>query len=261
MMRLARFALLFLITSISCAGSGTVRAADAEVAAFDSTDRYRSQTVEGWTLRISDRFEDEDPQLLQDVLAELRRQFVAIESAVPARSVGKLRQIEIWVEVNNPKFPCMCYHVSEDWLKANGVNPDKTGHVELANARNFLSWTKHQPWMVLHELAHGYHHRFLDDKYDNDAIAGAHARSTAAGRYGKVDHVAGKQRSHYAATNPMEYFAEGTEAYFGRNDFYPFDRAELREYDPELVRLLEELWGVSEAERSSEQSTNAIPAE
>jgi hypothetical protein len=136
----------------------------------------------------------------------------------------------------------------ERWLWAHGVNPEKTGAVELANARNFLTWTKQQPWMVLHELAHGYHDRFIDGGYSSSMIAGALESAKAAGRYGEVEHVAGRKRDHYAATNPMEFFAEGTEAYFGKNDFYPFDRAQLRDYDPESLRLLEELWGVEHAE-------------
>ena len=37
--------------------------------------------------------------------------------------------------------------------------------------------------------------------------------------------------------------AEGTEAYFYRNDFYPFVRAELKEHDPTLHDLLVEVWG------------------
>ena len=47
-------------------------------------------------------------------------------------------------------------------------------------------------------------------------------------------------------TNPMEYFAEATEAFFSRNDFFPFDRAELKQHDPELVQLLTKLWGVTQ---------------
>jgi hypothetical protein len=43
----------------------------------------------------------------------------------------------------------------------------------------------------------------------------------------------------------MEYFAETTEAFFSRNDFYPFNRAELRQADPEMEELLGKLWGVS----------------
>ncbi|MEY3277468.1 MAG: hypothetical protein RL153_2736 [Verrucomicrobiota bacterium] len=47
-----------------------------------------------------------------------------------------------------------------------------------------------------------------------------------------------------ALANPMEFFAELSEAYVPRNDFFPFDRAELWQADPESGRLLERLWGV-----------------
>jgi dipeptidyl-peptidase-4 len=52
--------------------------------------------------------------------------------------------------------------------------------------------------------------------------------------------------SAYAATTPMEYFAEGTEAFFDGNYFYPFVRAELKEHDPLLHDLLVEIWGVDD---------------
>jgi dipeptidyl-peptidase-4 len=47
---------------------------------------------------------------------------------------------------------------------------------------------------------------------------------------------------HYGLTNHKEYFAEATEAYFYRNDFYPFVRAELKQYDPDMHVLLEKIW-------------------
>ena len=47
----------------------------------------------------------------------------------------------------------------------------------------------------------------------------------------------------------MEYFAETTEAYFSRNDFYPFNRDELKSHDPEMFDLLTALWGVKETNR------------
>ena len=46
----------------------------------------------------------------------------------------------------------------------------------------------------------------------------------------------------YALTNVREYFAESTEAYFGLNDFYPFPREERREVDPQIAKLLPQLW-------------------
>jgi len=49
----------------------------------------------------------------------------------------------------------------------------------------------------------------------------------------------------YAMTNPMEYFAESTEAFFSHNDFFPFDRAELKQHDPGMEHLLIGLWGAT----------------
>lgn len=48
----------------------------------------------------------------------------------------------------------------------------------------------------------------------------------------------------YAMTNPQEYFAETTEAFFSRNDFYPYDIRELKAHDPSMFELLAELWGM-----------------
>jgi len=162
--------------------------------------------------------------------------------------VEKLRKIPIWIEFDEPHHPCMCYHPDAGWLRENNMNVDKADAVEIANAENFISWTIDQPWMVLHEMAHGYHEQFVPDGFDNAAVAGALEASRQRGDYEKVRHVNGSDVRHYALTNPMEYFAEGTESYFGVNDFYPFVRTELETHDPELTRVLRDLWGVSSPE-------------
>ena len=46
-------------------------------------------------------------------------------------------------------------------------------------------------------------------------------------------------------TDPQEYFAESTEAFFSTNDFFPFTREELRGHDPGMFVLLEQFWGIS----------------
>ena len=61
--------------------------------------------------------------------------------------------------------------------------------------------------------------------------------------YDKALHFQGKSVRAYAAQDHKEYFAEGTEAYFYHNDFYPFARAELKLHDPVLHDLLVEIWG------------------
>jgi hypothetical protein len=55
---------------------------------------------------------------------------------------------------------------------------------------------------------------------------------------------AGRYTNAYAATNPNEYFAEGTQAYFLSQDGEgQRDREWLREYDPELFELLDRIYG------------------
>jgi len=46
----------------------------------------------------------------------------------------------------------------------------------------------------------------------------------------------------YAAQNHLEYFAELSCAYFVGCNYAPFNRAELKEYDPAGFALIEALW-------------------
>jgi dipeptidyl-peptidase-4 len=95
--------------------------------------------------------------------------------------------------------------------------------------------------VVLHELAHAYHDQVLG--FDHPGIIEAYAKAKASGVYEQVLQYTGKRVRHYALTDHKEYFAEGTEAYFYRNDFYPFVGAELKEHDPALHALLVQIWG------------------
>ncbi|MBN1846594.1 MAG: hypothetical protein JW810_12980 [Sedimentisphaerales bacterium] len=205
------------------------------------TDNYDERRIEGWLVRVNRELSLIHPELCEKVLRLLDQQLYQIARAVPAAALARLREMTIWVEYRDRQFACMCYHPSRAWLTENGYNPDKEKSVEIANAENFLKWTHDQPWMVLHELAHGYHHQVLG--YENREIRRAYEAARKAGRYESVLHINGRRQRHYALNNDQEYFAEATEAYFGTNDFYPFVRAELKQHDPELFGLMEKLWG------------------
>jgi hypothetical protein len=215
---------------------------------YDPTSAYTETKIEGWLVRINQKLDaDAHKELREQTLKLLADHLYRITRAVPADALARLRKIPIWVELAHPKHPCMCYHVSKDWLRANDMNPEKAGCVELANCKNFLSWTQQQPWMVLHELAHGYHDQVLG--FDHPGIKACLAAAKDAKLYDKVLHIDGRKRKHYALTNATEYFAEMTEAYFGANDFYPFVRAELKEHDPRMYELLEEAWEVKKKKK------------
>jgi Mlc titration factor MtfA (ptsG expression regulator) len=61
--------------------------------------------------------------------------------------------------------------------------------------------------------------------FDEPRIRDAYEKFKKSGRGDKVLLFNGKRVRHYALTNPMEFFAEMTEAYFGVNDFFPFNRS------------------------------------
>ena len=209
---------------------------------FEPTANYETRDVEGWTIRIHRDFPRDEPDLAVRTLSLLADQLRAIVRVVPAEAVTKIQTIPIWVELVEPHHPCMAYHPAAGWLREHDMNPDKAGCVEIANARNFLDWCRDQPWMVFHELAHGYHHQFVESGFDNPEIAEALRAARESKSYDKVLHINGSEQRHYALTNPMEYFAEASEALFGVNDFHPFVRAELAKHDPKAHALLRRLW-------------------
>src|SRR5512141_3190925 len=53
----------------------------------------------------------------------------------------------------------------------------------------------------------------------------------------------GTRTRHYALTDAKEFFAEFTEAYFGLNDFFPFNRAELKTAEPAIFDQMVSIWG------------------
>ncbi|MFZ2641920.1 MAG: hypothetical protein WA117_13050 [Verrucomicrobiia bacterium] len=210
---------------------------------WDLVSAYRERQIEGWRVLVNQKLDcDEQKKLCDETLKLLGDHLYRVSRVVPAGALAKLRRVPIWVERAHPQHKCMCYHPSPVWLREHGMNPEKAGAVELANAATFLKWTHEQPWMVLHELAHAYHHKVLG--HDHKEIKKCFQRAVASKRYESVLYFNGQRKRHYALNNDREYFAEATEAFFGANDFYPFVRAELKEHDPEMFSLLEKLWDV-----------------
>ena len=202
--------------------------------------------IEGWKIHI-------DPALLEGehreegakALTMLANHLQRIKILVPAEPLVKLQALEIWIEHNHPLLKAMQYHPSKGWLVANGHDPRLTRKVHIPQARELVSRSqllKH-PAVILHELAHAYHDQILS--FDHPEVIAAYNKAKEAGTYESVLLYTGKKVKHYGLTNHKEYFAEGTEAYFYRNDFYPFVRAELKEHDPTLHDVLVKIWGAA----------------
>src|SRR5687767_13765199 len=228
-----------IILILACLASGTPET-DVASPPADPVDR----TIAGWTVRL-------DPQLLLPVnrdageraIEALENHLQRVAYVVPEDRLEKLRAIPIRLDLHHPKLAAMQYHPSREWLEQNGFDPRLAKHVHLPRAADLLerhTWAKH-PYVVLHELAHAYHDQVLG--FDHARVEAAYRSARERGIYESVLLYTGERVRHYALTDAKEYFAELTEAYLGVNDFYPFVRAELKEHDPEMHRLLEDIWG------------------
>lgn len=240
-MRLAQTIGWLLLCGLAVSNSSTVGAEQASApAAFEPTSAYEIEQIEGWNVYSHRRLLKDAPDLAEKVRTEMTRQLAAIVETLPAEKVKRLQKTKIWIERFHPQFPCACYHPSVDWLRENGFNPEKVDSVDISNPEHFVEWSQAQPWMMLHELAHAYHDCEL--KHGHPSVRKAYERAKSSGTFEKIQHINGKTVRHYALNNDEEYFAETTEAYFGKNDFYPFNRAELKEFDPEGFALMQEVW-------------------
>lgn len=209
-------------------------------AAPTPTRDYKMETISGFRVLVHpdvDRHAEEAAQMR----AELKHQLDEIRRVVPAGPLKKIASVPIWVEWETKPNGAAEFHPSAEWLKDNGYNVEKAGAVELNNCRNFVRWSQEaQPWMVLHELAHAYHHLTLG--VEDPRVEAAYKQAMERKLYDSVDFVTGGKRKAYSTTNSKEYFAEISEAWFGKNDFAPFTREELKTHDPVGYQLMQDVW-------------------
>jgi hypothetical protein len=142
--------------------------------------------------------------------------------------------VPIWVEWNARNHAAW-YHNSgsRQWLIDKGINTAKVGAIEITNVKLMYDWGRqNQPLMILHELSHGYHDKYIGY---NTANRGSYIRDYHA-YYGPR-----RYSNSYANTNQSEYFAELTEAYFGNNDQAPVNRNGMHSNERYLINWL---WGL-----------------
>jgi hypothetical protein len=207
---------------------------------------YETKDIQGWTVHIEKSALDHTK--LKTALTALDAQLTEIKSFINPEIVAKLKAVPIWLNKKTPHTTC--YHPSLEWLKKNNRMPEKARSVELQGIDSFINTSSTQPMVMLHELAHAYHHRELN--FNDPVITKAFNQAVSAKSYEKVKHVSGRIVKHYALTDEKEYFSEASEAYFGMNDYYPFNRSELKKHDPAAYSMIETVWKVNAAKVEKE---------
>lgn len=239
---LAVFLTTFLLPIVICQA--------VEVQTKAAPARREMRRVAGWQVHVDIALLKTQAEASQRALVLLEKQLTEIVRVVPKPAVGELQKVPLYFSPAYPGEQARAeYHPSAGWLREHGRDPAMAKGVEFTNISIFEQETDRMPNFALHELAHAYHDRVLPKGFDNADVRQAYDRAKASGKYERVECWHGSSRPttierSYALSNPMEYFAEDTEAFFSRNDFFPFTRVELRRHDPEMFALLMRLWGV-----------------
>ncbi|MDX2038815.1 MAG: hypothetical protein SFX72_19365 [Isosphaeraceae bacterium] len=201
------------------------------------------RVIEGWTVFVDERLlAREHEELGTRAVGLVESGLRIIAATVPKRRVDELRRFEIQIDLSHGELVSPQYHPSKGWLESHGYASALEKRIHIPDARYFTRsrFQRDQPSGLLHELAHAYHDQILGN--DHAGIRAAFARVRESKRFEKVLHVDGHTTRHYALSNPQEFFAEMTESYLGRNDFAPFNPAELERDEPEIAALMKSIW-------------------
>ena len=198
---------------------------------------YSLKEFNSWQIYLQ-KTDKNEKYTIQKAYFQLQKDLTSIEQLLPQKFLKEFKKVNIWISYNTQAGAA--YHPSKKWLINNDRNPKMAKGIEIQNANHYIKWVKHQPMIILHELSHAYHHQILG--FNHQEIKEAFENAKNQGIYESVKHVSGKKQKAYAMTNNKEYFSELTEAFFGKNDFFPFTKTELKNHDPKGYELMERIW-------------------
>lgn len=240
---IGRIGLILLVLSVSACKKEEVVPTPQPTVTVDKT-QYTDTTFGGFHVKIK-TYLKKTPDAVA-ALQLMKHDLEQIDTLVPKKALDIMQAHPVWMEREIKSDGAAWYHTNLDWLKSQGYNTDKWHCVEINNYVNYVSWTKqNQPYMVLHELSHLYHD--LAFTFDDPGILAAYNNAVSKGLYQGTDYYDGtrtyKISKAYALTNQMEYFSELSEAYWGKNDYFPFDYDQLKQYDTLGFATMEKCWG------------------
>jgi hypothetical protein len=198
------------------------------------------EKIEGFGVYVDARDEAISPRECREIKALLKEKLAEINAMVSPKLLAEFHKFPITIRRAAARSS-MAY----DWrTEMNSVlRQGKWQGLMIRNWYEFLRTKREdQPLGLLHEFAHAYHHRVLGGD-SHAGIAAAYKNAMERGLYEKVKRRNSTDQKAYATTDAREYFCEITEAWFGYNDFYPFDEKDLLKHDPVGAELMKDVWG------------------
>ena len=234
--RIARAPLLSLF--VLWAGCSTVYTpqgwddADFSVAGWNcwATDSWEhcEGHLEGWLVALPLELLTTEPLLAEDLIVRLGSDLNQIDALLPESALGLLRGVRLVVELD--AMNSLGFYRSSD-----------EGEIHLVRAEGYLGLEARSTGLLVHELAHAWHHQALgwsdpsiQEAYDEAMEAELYAQPPPAWLYSAAGDCAGR--------NSKEYFAVLSASWFWFSHHSPYDREGLLEHDPVGAMVVEAAW-------------------
>lgn len=210
---------------------------------------YVTVLVDKWTVSVEKQLQAEAPALAKVALARLKRKLAEMLKVLPAPSHAKLKKLPIFL-MYGPRAKSGGRDNGGEYFQKDAPDHNKNldplwrSAVVIYSAENYVQLSEFWALKVLvHEFAHAHHlEQWPEDKPD---IFRAWDNATKRGLYRGVRDDQGKKVDQaYAAVNQLEYFAELSCMYFVGCNYQPFNRKELKAYDPGGYAMIEQMWGL-----------------
>lgn len=214
-------------------------------------ERQYDKITSHWPIFIERPEKESDRIIYNKAIARLEKTLDQIFASFPQHSHGKLKTVTYYI-MRGPKSSlggesAVLRYAGHNSTKQYSLHDKRWNNaVIIYNLDNYLwlteTWNKKT---ITHELSHAWHH--LEWGYGHQAITDTWLNSRNSGLYQAVKNSEGKVlKPAYASTNNMEYFAELSAIYFVGGDYYPFNRKELKSYDPAGYAMIQKHWQVSD---------------
>ena len=228
------------------------RASSAEEVRTDYRSPARSYLAAAHEQRViwvERQLHEEDPKLEQRALARLRSNLDLFMARLPEPARASLSKQPIYLMYGakakgGGKSSGARYFRSKELDRGSWLDSRWRDSLVIYSAENYV-WLS-DLWaakLLAHELAHAYHFSHYPERQPD--IVAAYGNAVAQGLYRQVQTTGGKTMDKaYALERAPEYFAELSAMYFVGGNYFPYDRAGLKSYDPEGYAVVEKLWGV-----------------
>ena len=251
---------IFTDKTYLCVGVGEPKEVEIETGNFHSqfgltvSKEYRNyafrayKKLDGFELEliVEKALYDADPELAIAAAKKLEANTLEALALLPKHSRNSFSDIRYYIFIGD-ESRTGGRHGGQWYFRESDSMPDRFDNsIVVRSAKDYLTRYKgaRPVQTAVHELSHAYYYYNIKESYYQNKKAYESALEHRL--YLNVKYKnGGIRKKAYALKNNREYFAEISKIYFAGSPYYPFNRQQLKDYDPQGYAVVESVWGIA----------------